>query len=209
MEDTATMFEKLFILAVDKVLIGGMLLWLGYLLNRRFALFKSSQALMDSLLQQRRKLDQDLEVERRQRKLDRLERQLSGFYWPFCLCLQKDNVMWQRVASLTDDNNQALPAAASEIVERSYVLPNHGEAVALVERHIHLVDDDKIVEELLGYVKHVAVYQALRSSDELKGVNPEQLGEPYPEHLFALVDNKRKALQAEYNRLQQAGLDER
>jgi hypothetical protein len=189
------------VVLVDKALIGVILVVVGFWLNRRLEILRAARTLMHALIQQRQKVEDELTVGRHARRLAFLEKQLSTFYWPLYLRLEKDNAMWKRIAHLTDDARDPLPAEAGHAVERGYILPNHAEAVALIEQNAHLIDDEDLFAELLHYVRHVAVYQAVRGTPELKGRDPRHLGEPFPETLFPLVEGKLRTLQDEYRRL--------
>lgn len=193
--------DQLLVVLVDKALIGVILVVIGFWLNKRLEIVRASRNLIQALIQQRQKVEDELTVARHARRLEFLEKQLSTFYWPLYLRLEKDNVMWKRIAHLADDADDPLPAEAGHAVERGYILPNHAEAVALIERNAHLIDDKDLFAELLRYVRHVAVFQAVRGTPELKGRDPRHFGEPFPETLFPLVERKLGKLQDEYQRL--------
>ena len=193
--------DQLLVALVDKALIGVILVALGFWLNKRLEIVRASRNLMQALIQQRQKVEDELTVARHARRLEFLEKQLSSFYWPLYLRLQKDNVMWRRIGHLADEAGNPLPADAGYAVERGYILPNHAEAVALIAQNAHLIDDKDLFAELLRYVRHVAVYQALRGTPELRERNPRDLGEPFPETLFPLVERKLGKLQDEYQKL--------
>jgi hypothetical protein len=193
--------DQLVVVLVDKALIGFLLIVLGFWLNKRLEIVRASRNLMHALIQQRQKVEDELTMAQRDRRLELLERQLSSFYWPLYLHLQKDNVMWKRIGHLADKAGNPLPADAGYAVERGYILPNHAEAVALIEKNAHLVDDKDLFAELLHYVRHVAVYQALRATPGLSDRNPTDLGEPFPDKLFPLVEGKLGKLQSEYQKL--------
>ena len=193
--------HPLLVVLVDKALIGFILVVVGFWLNKRLEILRAGRNLLHTIIQQRQKVEDELTVARRARRLEFLEKQLSSFYWPLYLRLQKDNVMWQRIGHLADQPGDPLPADAGHAVERGYILPNHGEAVALIEKNAHLIDDKELFAELLHYVRHVAVYQALRATPSLGERNPVDLGEPFPKKLFPLVENKLGKLQDEYQKL--------
>lgn len=210
--------EKLIELVVDKVLIGGIVLIAGYWLNKRFEIFKSDinekyrqrQILVDLENQQKQRvaeLEQEIVLARHQAELEFLERQISEFYWPIYLRLEKDNAMWQRIATL-GARDHALPDSAGEIIERDFILKNHDEIVAIIESKIHLAEQvensQELIEELLKYLKHVAIYKAVRSIESMRGVNPMDLNEPFPSKLFPLIQHNFRSLQARYEQLKQA-----
>ena len=81
----------------------------------------------------------------------------------------------------------------------NYLLPNHLDAVKIIETKVHLVQDNELIDMLQRYIKHVAVYSALRSSNA--AFNPIDIGEPYPEGLPERLKNKTLQLQRQYNDL--------
>ena len=72
--------RELFKIVVDKFAIGLLIILAGYVLNRAIERFKAAEALRNELYKQRFAA-----------KLNRVERQLSEFYWPIYLRLQMDN----------------------------------------------------------------------------------------------------------------------
>lgn len=112
--------------------------------------------------------------------------------------------MWKRIKSLSAEKN-VLPEAASEAIEKNFILNNHQEIVAIVESKIHLVGDfansKELINELLKYIKHVAVYKTIRSIKELQRFNPIDLNEPFPEKIFPLVEKNFRELQNRYENL--------
>jgi hypothetical protein len=141
-------------------------------------------------------------------RADELDRRLSQFYWPLYIRLQRDDVIWHKVfhdlrsnggqpgwaAQLTDD--EARKNLAKEL-EDKVILPNHVEAVGIIRSFIHLANADDEFEQLLAqYVRHVDVYTSLRSAGS--DLNPDQVGEPYPNALSKAVRDRLLKYQAEY-----------
>jgi hypothetical protein len=134
------------------------------------------------------------------KKVDFLERQLSEFYYPIYLRLQKDNVVWKRILDTREEEGSLKQKVGGEI-EKNTVLPNHAEIVQIIEKHIHLAQaDEKLFDLLLQYINHISVYKAIRDAGEYK-VFPLELHEPYPNDLFAEVQRRTLQLQEEYNKL--------
>jgi len=127
-----------------------------------------------------------------------LEEQLSRFYWPIYLHLQKDNLIWERLRERTEDPESAQSKLSIQI-ESGVILPNHKEALAVIEGNLHLAGDEKVVEASLRYVRHVKVYEMLRAAG-IKD-DPVNHGEPYPSDYFPLIQHQVESLQAEYDRL--------
>ncbi|MEG4964993.1 MULTISPECIES: hypothetical protein [unclassified Microcoleus] len=72
-----------------------------------------------------------------------------------------------------------LPESASEAIEKEFILKNHQEIVEIIESKIHLAensnDSKELINELLKYIKHVAIYKTIRSIKELQRFNPIDL----------------------------------
>lgn len=133
--------EKIMELVIDKVLLGGIVLAAGYWLNKRFEIFKNETnekyhqrqliaELENQQKQQISELENQLAISRYNAELEFIERQISEFYWPIYLRLGKDNVMWKRIKSLSAEKN-VLPEAASEAIEKDFILKNHQEIVEI------------------------------------------------------------------------------
>ena len=133
--------EKIMELVIDKVLLGGIVLAAGYWLNKRFEIFKNETnekyhqrqliaELENQQKQQISELENQLAISRHNAELEFIERQISEFYWPIYLRLEKDNVMWKRIKSLSAEKN-VLPEAASEAIEKDFILKNHQEIVEI------------------------------------------------------------------------------
>lgn len=134
------------------------------------------------------------------KRLDVLEQQLSRFYWPVYIRLQKDNAVWNRILDRSK-GTEDLRARVGEAIESKVVLPNHQETVRVIQENIHLAQADKELEKLLlQYVRHVAVYAAMRDAG-CRDMDPVTLGEPWPDKLFPAVAERTQRLQTEFDQL--------
>ena len=138
--------------------------------------------------------------EKFQRLLEFRASQLRDFYWPLYLGLQKDNTIWRRILDKRDAEDD-LRRDVGGIIEGDVVLPNHSHLVTVIEKNFHLAEADAHLEELLlAYVRHVAIYTAIRKAgEELRF--PIKEGEEWPHGLFPAIKTRLEGLQAEYNRL--------
>ncbi|MGI0484617.1 hypothetical protein ACN4EK_04210 [Pantanalinema rosaneae CENA516] len=214
--------EKLVELIVDKLLLGGIVLVAGYWLNKRLEMFKNDmneksrqrQLIAELENQQKRQiaeLENQLAMERYNAELEFIEKQISEFYWPIYLRLEKDNVMWKRIKSLSPENN-VLPESASAAIEQEFILKNHQEIVEIIESKIHLAENSansrELINELVKFIKHVAIYKTIRTIDELCQVNPVDMNEPYPANLFPLIERNLRELQNRYEQLKKVKFGE-
>lgn len=127
-----------------------------------------------------------------------LERQLSELYWPLYMHLQRDNAVWERILDKGRlDEGKALVGAQ---IETDVILPNHAATVTLITEKIHLLghEDRSMIDLLLKYIRHVAVYQAMRATGDLVRF-PKALGENFPNDLFAKIEDRTKGLQKQYD----------
>ncbi len=184
----ATMTRDLIKIVADKLAIGLLILFSGYILNRAIEKYKAAQTLKSEISKQRFAA-----------KLQRIERQLSEFYWPMYLRLQKDNTLWRRLLDKGKEDDNPLRRIGSRI-EIDFILPNHNELVKIIETKIHLAEPDSALQDaLLSYINHVAVYNAAIAAGftDLHGTQRE-LVTPWPRELFPLIKDRTLQLQQEY-----------
>jgi hypothetical protein len=196
--------DSIILAIIDKFLIGVILLIAGDWINKRFEKFKVETNRKSAEKQKIFELENQLALSRLNAELELIEKQISDFYWPIYLRLEKDNTMWQRISCLSADKN-VLPGAASDLIEKEFILKNHQEIVEIIESKIYLAGNlassEDLIDELLKYIKHVAVYKTIRSVKELQKLNPISLNEPFPENLFPLIEKKFHELQEKYEKL--------
>lgn len=141
----------------------------------------------------------DIEKSNRDKKISNLEAQLSDFYWPIYLRLQKDNVVWRKILDRESDDEDKRKTGYE--IEKSILLPNHEEIVRIIEGNIHRARPDKELEsQLLQYLRHVSVYQSIRNAG-IVDKDPIYFEEPWPGELFRLIEEKTHELQQDYDRL--------
>jgi hypothetical protein len=134
----------------------------------------------------------ELTTLRRNKHIELYDRQLSEFYWPLYFRLQVDNFVWEKALDRHSIGFE---------IEKSFILTNHDEMVKIIESKFHLARaDDCLLKQLLSYIKHVAVYKALRSKDNTD-LLPVHWGEPWPDKLFPLIKQRAEDLQKNYDRL--------
>jgi hypothetical protein len=134
------------------------------------------------------------------KRVDSLENQLSRFYWPVYIRLQKDKAVWDRILSRNKKKSE-IDAKVGHAIDSGYLLPNHQETIRIIQENIHFARPDAALESVLSqYIRHVAIYGALRESGVIDRY-PYDLGEPYPEDLFPLIESRTHTLQTEYDRL--------
>jgi hypothetical protein len=176
---------------LDKLAVGGLLLLGGFLLNKTIEKIKYAESLKNEITKQRFVT-----------RLQLIERQLTEFYWPIYLRLQKDNVVWERMLDQGNEDNEALQKIAT-VIENDFILPNHEELVKVIESKIHLAQLNKeLLEALLSYINHIAVYKAARTAgfNDLHNTQKDLLP-PWPDNLYPLIEQRTKALQNEYDDL--------
>jgi hypothetical protein len=101
------------------------------------------------------------------------------------LRLQMDNVVWER--SLQRRSKDRIKAELGHRIENDFILPNHETTCKIIEANIHLAaPDSQLVDSILKYLRHVAVYRALRASG-CNDVDPIAVEEPWPESVFPTI----------------------
>ena len=127
-----------------------------------------------------------------------LEQQLSRFYWPLYMHLQKDNLIEERRKERVQDEDDPR-SILSKKIDEGIILPTHKDAVSVIESNLHLAGDQVIIDLVVLYMRHVMVYQMLRDAG-LKD-DPIKHGHGYPKDIFAIIEQRTRELQAEYDRL--------
>ena len=196
---TPDFYEKLLLTLFDKGAVALLIIIVGFWINKRLERFKGEQSRINELAKQKQALENELRRQGYTLRLQFIERQLSEFYWPIYLRLQKDNAVWKRVHHLSR-RKDLLPEELGTEIERNFILPNHEEIVKIIESGIHLAKDEKpLFEMLMQYIKHVALYKAIRSANRYD-LNPIDVGNHF--HLTYSQPLKRTlALQKQYDEL--------
>jgi hypothetical protein len=186
--------EQLIITVVDKLAIAGLLLLVGWGLNRALERIKSQFALRNEFAKLRDA-----------KELEFLDKQLSQFYYPLYIRLHIDGAVWHRIldrAAGQDDLRQKV----GDLIERTVILPNHEEMVKIIQSNIHLAESDQeAFDAMLTYVRHVAVYKAMREAG-CRDKDPLALGEPWPKTLLPQIEATTARLQQRYDTLASAHL---
>jgi hypothetical protein len=151
------------------------------------------RSLWDIVMKRRESL-RDLQIKGR---IDRLEKQLSQFYWPIYLRLIQNEATWERILGPGDAERAR---TLRSVFEREIILPNHAEIVARLQSGSYLADADYDFRRLIAdYLHHVAVYRSLRDAGDDR--LPAQAGAPFPQRLSREFETRTLTLQAEYDTL--------
>jgi hypothetical protein len=133
--------EKLLLTLLDKLLLASVLILAGYWLNGRLEGFKSNLEDQRVVAEERRTF---------------MSKQLSEFYWPLYLRLQKDTDAW----IVAPDAKGGLGSALDDEVLR----PNRKAITKLIEENLYLAHADaQLLEKLQRLLRHIAVSEALRA----------------------------------------------
>ena len=133
----------------------------------------------------------------RSKRIELLERQLSLFYWPLYLHLQKNNVIWERIVQGRSIND-ALKNKVDAALYTTFFLPNHEIMVKIIESNVHLAQPDVGFENLLlRFIRHVTIFRTMR--DVGLPYDPIAVGEPWPAEFFPAVETRLKSLQERYD----------
>lgn len=193
--------EELWILLIDKALLTALaaLVWHFYTSWQKKVDREQDRA--NRFEQEARELKQSSAIQSVDRRIEFLESSLQEFYWPLMLCMRKDDAIWHRVPALYHDGTQ-LPTETGAVVESDFLLPNHDRAVALIESQFHFVAiEDDLVELLVQYVRHVAVFRSLRAAGS--ELNPIDVDEPFPDGLVEQLQEKMNLCRTELKSLQE------
>ena len=197
---TEEKFELIKII-LEKGLLAIIILIIGYWVNKALEKVKFENAKYLELEKQNNALRNKIIESSREKRIKRVEEQLSEFYYPVYFRLQKDNAIW-RLSPQLNQNNQALPEEANEIIENDYILKNHREIVSIIEGKSHLIEiNTELREEINGYLKHMAVYDTIRKVEVLKKFNPIDFEAPFPKGFYLAIENRMEKLQLKHEKL--------
>lgn len=189
-----TLFEESFLILLDKLIIGLIILGASYWIKKELEKFRFNKERIKELENQQRDIEKSLFLDKRERELVFIDKQIKQFFWPIHLKLEKDTSLWKMVGVLYKSKD-SLPIEANEYFENRFILKNHEEIVQIIENNIYLIKDDKkLLESLIAYIKHVAVYVTLRNTKEIKHLNPIDLKEPFPQELPKLIKERLEKL---------------
>ena len=139
-----------------------------------------------------------LSDDKRKKRLDFLERQLSQFYWPIYLQLQKNNVVWDQLVNGKSFNDQ-VKLDVDRYLNKNFFKQNNMLIMGLIESNMHLIQPtEKLRAAILQFVRHVALYATLRDIG-YDDVDPIALDVPWPEDLFVEIESALFDKQSEFN----------
>lgn len=192
--------QKLILTLLDKGALALIALLFGYWVNKRLEDYKNAQKRLSDLERDKFVLRNELEKVKRTREIEFREKQLSLFYWPIYFRFVKDSALWKIIPQLSDAA-ETVPDQIGREIELNYLIKNHEEIVSLIESNIYLAGaDDKLTQSFAAYIRHVAVYKALRATNTYD-LNPIDVGEPMPDDIIAAIEVRLKKLQNDYERL--------
>lgn len=160
--------QQLFLIILDKLLIGVLILLAALWVNKNLESFK--------ILENRRAAHVTEQVKN-------IDKQLAEFYWPVTFRLEKDNAVWEKL--LDPDKNLA------KQVELDMILPNHREILKIIDINSNLIFNawepvnNEFVKIIKLYERHITVYSALRSMKDPR--MPIEVNEPWPERFHPMV----------------------
>ena len=192
--------QKVFLTLLDKGVLAIAAVLLGYWISKRLEQYKTDQQRVSALERDKVVLENELDKLRHTRQIEFKEKQLSQFYWPIYFRFAQDSAIWKIVPQLSNQDT-ALPDSVGREIELNHLIRNHKEIVSLMESNIHFAQPDpELLHEIAAYVRHVAVYSALRST-QTYDLNPIDLGEPFPAGLISSLETRLNKLQSEYDAL--------
>jgi hypothetical protein len=134
-------------------------------------------------------------------KINFKEKQLSTFYYPILIRLEKDNVTWQLILQKRKEKD-SLDAKIGENIEKEVILPNHDEILKILESNIHFCQNDELMGMFKHYIRHVLVYKAIRASGDNETF-PLRYDKTlkWDDNLFPLIQRETAKIQKELNEI--------
>jgi hypothetical protein len=162
----ATFTRQVWLIIIDKLAIGLIVLAAGFLLNRLLERFKSEQALR-----------KDYEALRDQAALKHLQCQIEELYSPLLGLIQHSRFIYQVAKQKLPRFHQDLRGiATNEEAEiwryfvEGYFLPLNRQMADLIRAKIHLVDSDEIPPSFEQFLVHQIQYDCLHALWKDKGI---------------------------------------
>lgn len=149
-----------------------------------------------------------------QQKIKRefVDRQLSDFYYPIQMRLEKDTAVWELAGQLSEKNRRTTGDEFSKYIENSVLIPNHDEIVSIISKNFGLIknadekyDPKPLIDVINQYQRHFAAYKTLRTLG-LYTLNPIDVckGCEWPQQFrkiiamrIAELEQQREALSAQ------------
>lgn len=143
----------------------------------------------------------DIYQTNRTRKIQLIEKQLSLFYYPLLIRFEKDNVTWRMILDKRKDDG-SLQEKIGRNVEKNIILPNHDEMIRIIEEQSYLCQDEEIEKMLVQYIKHIAVYKAIREAgDEMTFPRNYDKDLQWPNGLYDKILERTRLLQRKLDQL--------
>jgi hypothetical protein len=137
----------------------------------------------------------------RDSKINFKEQQLSRFYYPILIRLEKDNVTWKLILRKRKER-ESLGAKIGDNIEKEVILPNHDEILKILENNIQFCQSDELMKMFKHYIKHVLVYKAIRSSgDNITLPMNYDKSLKWDDDFFPLILRETEKIQKELNEL--------
>ena len=102
-------------------------------------------------------------------KSDFIDKQLSNFYYPIKLRLEKDTAVWQLSDRLSKNNRKTVGDNFSQYIEKSVLIPNQEEIVDIISKNFEQIknaeekyDPKPLIESINHFQRHFASYKTLR-----------------------------------------------
>lgn len=103
-------------------------------------------------------------------KRDFIDRQLSEFYYPIKMRLEKDTAVWQLSDQLSLVNRKKTGDRFSKYIENSVLISNHEEIINIISKNFGLIknadekyDPKPLIDSINHYQRHFAAYKTLRA----------------------------------------------
>jgi hypothetical protein len=185
--------KQIVLLLIDKLGVGLLILFAGFLLNRILKRGELKIVLENELEKLRQSFANDLGKLGKSKTLEYAERQLSEFYWPLYVrwfTLDSLRSMRRKYDSAKDQNVRGI--AEQEVIIQS-------EMVAVIHRGIHLMEDNNsLFEALRKLCTYSASFRAELETVCIKG-EPEHLSKLWPSELRKYLVSESFRLQKQFD----------
>jgi hypothetical protein len=187
-----TFTQKIILLVIDKLGIGLLILFAGFLLNRILKRGELKIILENELEKLRQSFANDLGKLGKSKTLEYAERQLSEFYWPLY-------IRWFTLGSLRSmrHKQEAKQQTVRSLAEQEVIVQK--EMVSIIHTAIHLMEDNgPFFDALRRFSAYSAAFQAELETVSTAG-EPEDLKKLWPSEMLNYLLSEPFRLQKQFD----------
>ena len=192
-----TFEQEIYLILIDKLLIGLIVIVAGYFFNRLLKRFEGELALR-----------KEAETLRDQTALKYLQSQIEELYSPLLGLIQYSHMVYEIAQKRLPRLKGGIPPGGARPDEseiwryfvETYFLPLNMKMADLIRKKIHLINSDEVPDSFQKFLAHQAEYDCLHSLwKNEKIASDEIIGAGWPDDFGKTVKSSLADLKKEYN----------